>query len=614
MAKWFLVRKSGDFQSVAEHFGIDPAVARLLRNRGLVCNQEIEAYLRASYQDMHDPRLLGGVEEAVSLMKEALLGGRHIRVIGDYDVDGVCATFILQRGLKAFQAMVGNSSIKGEIDAIIPHRIRDGYGLNGRLIQEAIKEGVDLLITCDNGISALEEICMAKEAGIQVIVSDHHEIPFEERAGEKRYLLPEAEVIVDPKLPGDPYPFKSICGAVVAYKLMAVLLGFPEAPVSYDSLQSELLGFAAMATVCDVMALRGENRAIVKEGLKCLTRTPNLGMQALIRETGLSGRELVCYHMGFVLGPSVNACGRLGDAALALALFNAPDEEEAARLAFECRSLNESRKQLTDQGVAEAKEQILKMSLPEGALAADEPYFAQEIEQQLDKVLVVFLPTCHESVAGIVAGKLRETYNRPVFVLTRSQDGVKGSGRSIEAYNMHEHMSACRDLFTKFGGHAGAAGLSMKEEDIGEFRRRMNEGCPLTESDFERKLSIDMAMPLSYASLELAKQIERMEPFGTGNESPLFARKELLFLKASIMGKNRNVCRFSVQEEGNRFELILFRDLDRFEGFLDHKYGKGSYGELLSAKKSFLVSVAYSVSINVYKGRESLQLVMEDYC
>ncbi len=597
MAKWFLIRRGGNFSEDAARYGIDPVTARLLRNRGLEGPEVIEEYLHGSFEMLHSPMLLGGMEQAVSLIREEAAGGGHIRIIGDYDVDGVCASFILQRAIQVYcDQIVQNQNIV--VDSVIPHRIRDGYGLNRRLIEEAIRDGVDLLITCDNGIAAAAEIAMAKEAGIRVIVTDHHEIPFEETEEGKKYLLPAADVIVDPKQEGDAYPYPGICGAVVAYKLICALFDFSQRPEK-GGLQEELFGLCALATVCDVMELTGENRIIVKEGLKCLSETPNIGMQALIEVTGLKGKPLSYYHAGFVLGPCINACGRLDSADRVLKLLHAENAQAALVIAGECKALNDTRKEYTEEGLVKARELI------EGASAGGDG---------LDSVLVVFLPDCHESVAGIIAGRLREQYHRPAFVLTSSVDGVKGSGRSIEAFHMYEHMTGCRELFTKFGGHAGAAGLSMKEQDIDLFRQRINADCGLTAEDFEERLNIDMEMPLGYADLRLAKELLCLEPCGNGNPRPLFAKRGLRFERGTLIGKNRNMARFFVADQGVRREMLLFKELDRFAGFIEKKYGEGAFDRLMRGEEPQEVNAVFTMQINAYKGNESLELVLEDYC
>ena len=509
MEKWFVTMKKADFNGIAARYHISPILARLIRNRDVVEDAQIEKYLNGTLSDLHDGMQMKDMDRAVEILREKIGKHARIRVIGDYDIDGVNASYILQDGL---------SGLGADVDTDIPDRIRDGFGLNRMLIDKALEDGIDTIITCDNGIAARDEISYGKEQGLTIIVTDHHEIPYLETEEGRQYQLPPADAVVDPHRPDCGYPFSGLCGAAVAYKLVEALYRAMEADLSRIG---RLMEHVAIATVGDVMDLCGENRIFVKAGLEMLKHTQNEGLKALIECTGVPVERLSAYHIGFVLGPCINASGRLDTAKRALALLNAKDPEEAARLAEELKELNDSRKELTEQGVERAVEMIEQSSLKE------------------DRVLVVYLPDCHESIAGIIAGRIRERYYRPVFVLTSAEEGVKGSGRSIENYHMFEEMCRCRELFTKFGGHKLAAGLSMKEEHVDEFRRRINELATLTEEDLTEKVSIDMQLPIAYLSQKLVEELERLEPFGKGNTKPLFAEKNLRVISPRILGKSR---------------------------------------------------------------------------
>lgn len=627
MEKWLVAQKKADFDRWAREFQIDPVLARILRNRELLEDGEVRRFLYGDLQDCYSPWLLKDMEPAVEYLIRALLEKKRIRVIGDYDVDGICSSYILTRGLE---------NLGAGVDTAIPHRIHDGYGLNDNLIREAKEDGVELILTCDNGIAAREQIALAKELGVDVIVTDHHEVPYVCEGEKRRELLPEALAVVDPKREGDTYPFPGICGGVVAYKLMQAVLQRLDKPgvggssegsgssgkdclagggtvekegenaeSSKDLLKrrealrdamEEFLEFAAFATVCDVMELRGENRILVKEGLKRLRNSRNLGLRALMEVNGISGETLSAYHLGFVLGPCLNATGRLDTAKTALELLQSRDKRSALEAAGELKRLNDSRKNLTLQGVELANRLI------------------REKHMETDKVLVLFLPEVHESLAGIIAGRIREQYFRPVIVLTRAEEGIKGSGRSIEAYHMYEALTEVKHFFTKFGGHKMAAGLSMKEEDVDAFREALNGSCRLREEDFVPTVHIDVPMPVSYATEELAHQMELLEPFGVGNPKPLFAEKDLLFLDGVRMGRERQFARFRVQDiYGNRIWMVYFGEADNFAEFLDEKYGAGSGDALFSGQGQFSVSVVYQISLNHYKGKTELQFLMQNY-
>ncbi len=485
MAKWMVAAKKADFDKIAEKYHITPVMARIMRNRDLVEDADIEKYLHGNLEDLYDPLLMKGMKKAAEIIAEKIAEGARIRVIGDYDVDGICASYILITGL----CMLG-----GNADTVIPHRIKDGYGLNEALVRDAAAEGVDTIVTCDNGIAAAPQIALAKELGMTVVVTDHHEAPFEEKEGERTYLLPKADAVVDPKQQGCGYPFPGICGAVVALKLVQALFdrfGEKEMPQSKRAeIMEEMFSFAALATVCDVMELRDENRIIVKYGLEFLGKTKNSGLRALLMVNGIEEKALSPYHAGFIIGPCMNATGRLDTAKRALELFSSKDWREAVTIAGDLKNLNDSRKQMTEEGLQAAIRQV------EGS------------EIQKDRVLVVYLPDCHESLAGIIAGKVREKYGKPAFVLTKGEDGVKGSGRSIEAYHMYDEISACKELFTRYGGHKMAAGLSLPDEaSVEVFRKRLNESCRLTDDDFEEVIHIDVPMPLFYANKEFIREL-----------------------------------------------------------------------------------------------------------
>lgn len=561
--------KKADFNGIAEKYHISPITARLIRNRDIVGDEEIDFYLNGTIADLYDGMLMRDMDKAVAILSEKIQEGATIRVIGDYDIDGVNATYILQEGL---------SKLGADVDTDIPDRIRDGYGLNQMLIDRALEDGIDTIITCDNGIAAMEEIAYGKEQGLTIIVTDHHEVPYLEAGGEKEYLLPRADAVVDPHRQDCGYPFKGLCGAAVAYKLMEALyevMGQDVDDIDY------LMENVAIATIGDVMDLTGENRVFVKQGLEMLKRTRNQGLKALMECTGVPVERLNAYHIGFVIGPCINAGGRLDTAKRALELLNAPNRREAVMLAEDLKALNDSRKEMTEKGVAQAMEQIENTSLKD------------------DKVLVVYLPDCHESIAGIIAGRIRERYYRPTFILTQAEEGVKGSGRSIETYHMFEEMSKCRALFTKFGGHKLAAGLSLEEKNVDRFRETINELADLTEDDLTEKVSIDMQLPLPYVTESLISELELLEPFGKGNGKPLFAEKNLKVIQPRIIGKNKNVLKFQVEDvRENRMEAVYFGDVD-------------TCMEYMKQKKQ--MAFTFYPSVNEYMGRRTLQLTVVNY-
>lgn len=573
MEKWFVAMKKADFNGIAEKYQISPIIARLMRNRDVIGDEAIDFYLNGTVEDLYDGLLMKDMDRAVDILKEKIEEGKKIRVIGDYDIDGVNATYILQQGLAGLGA---------DVDTDIPDRIKDGYGLNQMLIDRALEDDVDTIITCDNGIAAMSEIAYGKENGMTIVVTDHHEVPYLEENEEKKYLLPPADAVVDPHRADCEYPFKGLCGAAVAYKLVEVLYrvsGKSEQEVEH--LQESLMENVAIATIGDVMDLVGENRVFVKKGLELLKTTKNEGLHALMQCTGVDTANLNTYHIGFVIGPCINAGGRLDTAKRALELLNASNRREAVTLAADLKELNDSRKEMTEEGVEEAVRQIESSSWKD------------------DQVLVVYLPECHESIAGIIAGRIKERYYRPTFVLTKGETGVKGSGRSIEAYDMFAEMSRCRELFTKFGGHKLAAGLSLEEEKVEVFRKRINELADLTEEDLQMKVSIDMRLPFPYINEELIHELKILEPFGKGNGKPLFAESKLRVIQPRIFGKNRNVlkCRLEDQQ-GNQMEAVYFGEVEDC---------------LQQMEKKQIMSFTYYPSINEYMGRRTIQLTIVNY-
>ncbi|WWR18849.1 single-stranded-DNA-specific exonuclease RecJ [Lachnospiraceae bacterium JLR.KK009] len=587
MEKWVVSAKKADFKKISSQFGIDQVTARIIRNRDVLGEEAIEEYLHGDRSSLHDPGKMKDMGRAVAILQEKIQKKKKIRIIGDYDIDGIQSVYILYSALRSCGA---------QVDYAIPDRITDGYGVNERLVRKAAEDGVDAILTCDNGIAAAKELSLAKELGMAVIITDHHEIPYEEGAdGEKIFHIPAADAVVNPKQPDCPYPFKELCGAAVAFKLVQALYeksGLPpEEAWAY-------LENAAFATVGDVMPLTGENRIIVKEGLKALNQTRNFGIRALAARNQIELGKIKAYHIGFVLGPCLNASGRLDTAKRALDMLLAENEYIAAEYAGDLYDLNVSRKEMTEQGVQKAVELVEQGSLKE------------------DKVLVIYLPDCHESLAGIIAGRIREQYHRPVFLLTKSEDGVKGSGRSIESYSMYEEMTKCKELFTKFGGHPMAAGLSLPEQNVEVFRQKLNENTALTEEDLRGKIVIDVPMPLDYISKPLVEELNILEPFGKSNEKPVFADKNLQILSMGIFGKNKNVCRMQVKSQGGTaLSAVYFGQVEKFLDFLQGKYGQEAVGRAMSGQGGeMLVSFIYYPEINVFNGKESLQIIVKNYC
>lgn len=569
MKKWFVSAKKADFTEIGKKFHITPMTARIIRNRDVMGDEQIRRYLQGTVEDLYSPWKLAGMKEGILLLQQAIAGKEKIRVIGDYDIDGVCATYIL---LTALQKVGAN------VDTVIPDRIKDGYGINEHLIDGAKKDGVQVIVTCDNGIAASTQVAYAKELGMKIIVTDHHEVPFEENEDDRVEKLPPADVIINPKQESCHYPWKGLCGGTVAWKLAAALYETYLVPMEEAY---KLLEFAAIATVGDIMELQDENRIIVKEGLKRIHHTKNIGLKSLIEVNGLERDSISAYHIGFVLGPCINAGGRLDTAKRALELFASEEKEAADRLAGDLKALNDSRKELTKDGVEEAVRQVLNTG------------------RRSEKVLVVYLPDCHESIAGIIAGKVKEHFYRPTIVLTDAEEGIKGSGRSIPGYNMFEELCKVGDLFTKFGGHPMAAGMSLPIENLHELRRQLNENCTLTEDDMVERISIDIAMPIQYISEEFINELKVLEPFGNGNSKPLFAEKDFHVLQSQVLGKNKNALKiYGTNNAGCHMEGMYFGNPEELL-------------ELLKTKDT--ISITYYPTVNEFRGRKSLQIMIQDF-
>lgn len=585
MERWVLLRKGADFQAISRKFHISPYLAVLVRNRGVIGDEEIQDYLCGTIADLHDGMLMADMDKAVEILLEKIQEGARIRVIGDYDIDGVNATYILLEGLKGLGAAV---------DIDIPDRMTDGYGVSKSLIDRAAEAGTDTIITCDNGIAAAEEIAYGKELGMTVIVTDHHEIPYREENGERYYTLPPADAVVDPKRVDCPYPFKGLCGAAVAYKLMEALYeasGKDSADIDY------LMEEVAIATVGDVMDLIGENRIFVRQGLEMLQSTSNLGLKALMECTKIDPSRISSYHIGFVLGPCLNASGRLDTAKRSLELLRAETKIQADMLAGDLKALNDSRKDMTETAVKKAVEIV------------------ETTEAGRDRVLVLYLSDCHESLAGIVAGRIRERFYKPVFVLTDSGDGVKGSGRSIEAYHMYEELNKCRALLTRFGGHKLAAGLSLSKENVERFRQGINAVCTLKEEDMQEKVSIDIQLPFSKVTEQFVRELKILEPFGKGNPKPVFAEKQVQVLAARLIGKKRNVLRMQLRDgNGTCIEATYFGDTDAYLDEVGRRYGEETRRDFFAgACRKIRMSITYYPEINEYMGQRSVQITLTHY-
>ncbi|MBO6128931.1 MAG: single-stranded-DNA-specific exonuclease RecJ [Pseudobutyrivibrio sp.] len=587
MSKWILHRKAADYATLSSRLKVDPVIVRLMVNRGLSTYEEMEEYLHPTLSNLPDPHLFADMDEACELLMEAIDEGTKIRVVGDYDVDGIMSTYILTTALREAGA---------DVDYAVPHRMVDGYGINPEMVQTAFDEGIRFIITCDNGIAAAPAIDLAKELGMTFVVTDHHEVPFELGADgvTKIQQLPQADAVVDPKRDDCNYPFKGICGAQVAWKLVDVLYEF----LGIEKEKADaFLQFASIATVCDVMELKGENRATVYHGIKAIETTDNVGLNALLARNELKGKPLSCYHLGFIIGPCLNASGRLDTAGRAIELLMETDSAKALAMANELVELNGQRKTMTQTGIDRAKEQIESSDLKN------------------DRVLVIYIPELHESLAGIVAGRIRETYNKPVLVITDAENGAKGSGRSIPAYNMFEELTAVKDIFTKFGGHPMAAGVSLPKERIDELRIRLNENCKLTPEDMQEIIQIDCDMPLSYITENLVESIDLLAPFGTGNTKPLFALKNVPVTKAAYIGKEGQYLRLTVQnEKGSNMAAMLFRGAPEFESLAIEKYGEYSWQELFSGNgKPLNMDIVYEPSINEFRGNRSIQILIDNF-
>lgn len=584
MENWFIKNKKADFECIKKECGISEVLARCLVNRGIEDPKDIEVFLHPSLDNLYNPLLLKDMEKACDILQEKILAEKKIRIVGDYDVDGVVSTYILFRTLKMLGARV---------DYEIPDRINDGYGINIRIVDEAKNQQIDTLLTCDNGIVATDQVRKAKEYGMTVIITDHHSLL---EAEDKTVLIPEADAVINPKRPDCPYPFKGLCGAAVAYKLAVALLGRYDLP-DKGEYEKELLSYTAIATVCDVMELVDENRIIVKHGLNLLHNTANIGLLALMEACHINKEKLSAFHLGFIIGPCLNASGRLDTAKKGLELLLADSRDKAIELAAELRSLNEARKSMTEKYVEKAVALI------------------EESGMLRDTVLVIYMPDCHESIAGIIAGRLRERYHRPAIVLTDSTDCVKGSGRSIDEYNMIEELSKHRELFIKLGGHPMAAGLSILPENIDLLRKTLNESSALTEDMLIPRVTIDILLPLGYLSEELVKELSLLEPFGNGNSKPLFAEKDLEIKSLLVIGHNANGIRMRVKNRyGREMDALYFGDIDRFFRYIGDTYGQDEVLRLKTGRGTKIkLTVAYYPNINEYNGHKSIQLMIQNY-
>lgn len=585
MENWVLLRKGADFQHISEKFHISPRVASLIRNRDVIGDDAIEKYLNGTIADLYDGMLMKDMDKAVAVLGEKIKENAKIRIIGDYDIDGIQSTYIFLEGFRMLGA---------DVDSDIPDRMKDGYGLNRNLIDRALEADVDTIITCDNGIAAAEEIAYAKSMGMTIVVTDHHEVPYTEIGAGRRYILPEADAVVDPKQEDCTYPFKGLCGAAVAYKLVEALM---EAMGKDAEDADYLMENVAIATIGDVMDLVDENRIFVKQGLDMLKRTENLGLKALMECTGVNVDKLSPYHIGFVIGPCMNASGRLDTAKRALELLEAKKVAEADLLAGDLKALNDSRKDMTAQAVEEAFIQVENSELKD----AD--------------VLVVYLPECHESLAGIVAGRIREKYYRPVFVLTKGAEGLKGSGRSIETWHMYEGLNRVKHLLSKFGGHKMAAGLSMPEENLEQFRKEINEKSGITPEDLNEKIAIDMQLPFECVNEKFIGELAVLEPFGKGNARPVFAERQVQVESARILGKNKNVLKLQVKDlHGTRMDAMYFGDVNTFVEYVREKFGDIACECLLHGHgHGIVMAFTYYPDINEYQGVRTPQIVIQNY-
>lgn len=587
MEKWVLETKRGDFYKTAEEYGISPVLARIMVNRGVTEDEQIRKYLQGTLEDLYEPELLFDMDKAVTLLVKHIDQGDCLVIASDFDVDGIFSSMILYTAF---------SRVGAACFVETPNRVTEGYGLNRRIVDSALEKGAKLLITCDNGIAALDAVEYAKEKGLTVIVTDHHEVPFEEQEdGTRVYVKPKADAIVNPKQAECNYPFPKLCGAGVAFKVAQML--YRHYGVPKDEMK-QLLEYTAIATVADVMDLEDENRIFVKYGLKLLEQTKNKGLHAILKVNDLLDKKISAYHIGFIIGPCFNAAGRLETVKSALGLLMCNNEAEAEKKAMELKLLNESRKEMTVKGLEQAIEKIENSDLME------------------DKVLLVKLENCHESLVGIIAGRIRERYHKPALVFTEVEEGIKGSGRSIEAYNMFEELLKCKHLLTRFGGHPMAAGLSLETKHLEPLRKLLNENSNLTEEDLRPVVRIDVALPVGYITENFINQLELLEPFGKGNEKPIFAEQHFKLMGGTLIGKNKNVFKGVVQNQnGDRIEAIYFGDVDAFTNFLVEEYGQQQYENMLRGDANTIdIGLTYYPSINEFRGRKTLQMVIQNYC
>lgn len=580
--KWLLRNKKVDLKAMSEKYKISQLLCKLMVNRDIIDENIINSYINPIYKYLHSPKTMKDVVIAVDIIKRKIQENKKIRIIGDYDVDGIISVFILYTALKKCGA---------NVDYEIPDRIKDGYGINENIVKAAYDEGVDTIITCDNGISAIDQIQYAKDLGLTVIVTDHHDVPFIEEDGVRTFLSSQADAIINPKQIECEYKFKSICGAGVAFKLMEAL--YEEIGMDKEECY-KLIEFVAIATVCDVVDLIDENRIFVKNGLEMLNNSKNIGINALKKACGLEDKEITAYHLGFVIGPCLNASGRLDSAKKGLELLLMEDDEEAKNLAQEIVDLNDARKNMTKEGVDRAVNII------------------DSTDINNDKILVVYIPDIHESLAGIVAGRVKEKYNKPTIILTKSEEGVKGSARSIEEYNMFEGLLACKELLDKFGGHPMAAGLSLQEDKVDELRKALNNKCELTDEDLTRKIMIDSSLPLEYLNLHLIEELNVLEPFGKGNAKPVFGVKDAKITKAMLLGKDKNVLKLKLLTNNNiTIDAMIFNDLENFESKIIEKYGNEGLDNLYNKfNNNIPMDFTFYPSINEWNGNKSIQIVV----
>lgn len=580
--KWLLRNRKVDLKAMSEKYKISQLLCKLMVNRDIIDENIINSYINPVYKYLHSPKTMKDVVIAVDIIKRKIQENKKIRIIGDYDVDGIISVFILYTALKKCGA---------NVDYEIPDRIKDGYGINENIVKVAYDEGVDTIITCDNGISAIDQIQYAKDLGLTVIVTDHHDVPFIEEDGVRTFLSSQADAIINPKQIECEYKFKSICGAGVAFKLMEAL--YEEIGMDKEECY-KLIEFIAIATVCDVVDLIDENRIFVKNGLEMLNNSKNIGINALKKACGLEDKEITAYHLGFVIGPCLNASGRLDSAKKGLELLLMEDDEEAKNLAQEIVDLNDARKNMTKEGVDRAINII------------------DSTDINNDKILVVYIPDIHESLAGIVAGRVKEKYNKPTIILTKSEEGVKGSARSIEEYNMFEGLLACKELLDKFGGHPMAAGLSLQEDKVDELRIALNNKCELTDEDLTRKIMIDSSLPLEYLNLHLIEELNVLEPFGKGNAKPVFGVRDAKITRAMLLGKDKNVLKLKLLTNNDiTIDAMIFNDLENFESKIIEKYGNEGLDNLYNkSNNNISMDFTFYPSINEWNGNKSIQIVV----